>query len=47
MSKPYMKLRIVIADDHRMVREGLQIMMSKMEDIEIVGEASNGEELVT
>lgn len=46
MSKPYMKLRIVIADDHRMVREGLQIMMSKMEDIEIVGEASNGEELV-
>lgn len=46
MSKPYMKLRIVIADDHKMVREGLQIMMSTMEGIEIVGEASNGEELI-
>lgn len=46
MTKPYMKLRIVIADDHKMVREGLQIMIGKMDDVEIVGEASDGEELV-
>ena len=46
MSKPYLQIKIVIADDHEMVREGLQIMASKIEDIEIIGEASNGEELV-
>jgi len=46
MSKPYINLRVVIADDHEMVREGLQIMIGKMNGIEIVGEARNGEELV-
>jgi len=47
MSKPYLPIRIVIADDHEMVREGLQIMASKMDEIEIIGEAASGEELVT
>jgi DNA-binding NarL/FixJ family response regulator len=46
MSKPYLQIKILIADDHEMVREGLQIMASKIEEIEIIGEASNGEELI-
>jgi DNA-binding NarL/FixJ family response regulator len=46
MSKPYLQIKILIADDHEMVREGLQIMASKIDEIEIIGEASNGEELV-
>lgn len=46
MNNRYLKIRTLIADDHEMVREGLQIMMGKMNEIEIVGEASNGEELL-
>jgi DNA-binding NarL/FixJ family response regulator len=46
MSNPYLKLRLVIADDHEMVREGLQLLLKKISSLEVVGEASNGEELV-
>lgn len=41
-----MKIKILIADDHEMVREGLEVMIKKIEDVEIIGEASSGEELV-
>ncbi|WP_238565584.1 response regulator [Bifidobacterium minimum] len=37
---------MVIADDHRMVREGIKSMLMKHADLEVVGEASNGEEAV-
>ncbi len=39
-------VRIVIADDHRIVREGLRFLLSERPDIEIVGEAENGRELL-
>ncbi len=39
-------MRIVIADDHRIVREGLRFLLSERPDIEIVGEAENGRELL-
>ncbi len=34
--------RVLIADDHGVVREGLRRVLSRMPDIEIVGEAANG-----
>lgn len=37
-------IRIVIADDHTVVREGLKQMLSACADICVVGEASNGHE---
>ncbi|MCH4159360.1 MAG: response regulator transcription factor [Bifidobacterium minimum] len=37
---------MVIADDHPMVREGIKSMLIKHADLEVVGEASNGEEAV-
>lgn len=40
-------MRIVIADDHRVVREGITYMLSEEPDIEIVGDAAGGEELLT
>jgi DNA-binding NarL/FixJ family response regulator len=46
MSKPYSKIRVLIADDHEMVRDGLRVMIRKMEELEIIGDAANGEELV-
>lgn len=39
-------MRVVIADDHRIVREGLRFMLSESPDIEIVAEAASGEELL-
>jgi DNA-binding NarL/FixJ family response regulator len=40
------RIRIVIADDHPVVRAGLHEMLSSQPDFEIVGEASNGVEAV-
>ena len=34
--------RIIIVDDHKIFREGLVFMISKMKGFEVVGEASNG-----
>jgi DNA-binding NarL/FixJ family response regulator len=36
------KMRVLIADDHPVVREGLAAMLSRESDIEVVGEAQNG-----
>ncbi len=38
------KVRLLIVDDHAMVRSGLRYMLSKEPDLEIVGEAANGHE---
>jgi len=38
--------RVLIADDHTLVREGIIAMLSRFEDIEVVGEASNGKEAI-
>ncbi len=40
------KLRIIIADDHTLMRAGLVTLMARMTDVEVVGEASNGREAV-
>ena len=37
-----MTIRVVIADDHRVVRDGLCYLLSQEQDIEIAGEAGNG-----
>jgi DNA-binding NarL/FixJ family response regulator len=39
-------LRIVIADDHDLFREGLKQLLESVEDISVVGEASNGRQAV-
>ncbi|HET8628877.1 MAG TPA: response regulator transcription factor [Thermomicrobiales bacterium] len=39
-------IRIMIADDHPVVREGLAAMLSREPDIEVVGEARDGQEAV-
>ena len=36
------KLRIVIADDHAIIREGLKTLVNAQDDMEVVGEADNG-----
>ncbi len=39
-------IRVVIADDHSMVRGGLQQLLASTADIEVVGAAANGREAV-
>ena len=39
-------IKILIADDHPVVREGLSAMLNKEQDIQVVGEAGNGAEAV-
>jgi DNA-binding NarL/FixJ family response regulator len=40
------KIRVLIADDHALFREGLRALLNAMPDIEVVGEASDGEAAV-
>ena len=35
-------IRVLIADDHLMVREGLQLILSSEADFEVVGMAADG-----
>ena len=40
------KIRVVIADDHAVVRQGTRNMLESEADMEVVGEAADGEEAV-
>jgi len=39
-------IHVLIADDHSLYREGVRKMLSVAEGIEIVGEATNGDEAI-
>ena len=41
------KIRVLVADDHRIVRLGLSALLATENGIEVVGEAENGEAAVT
>ena len=41
------KIRILLADDHAVVRKGFRMILAAQPDMEIVGEAGNGKECVT
>jgi DNA-binding NarL/FixJ family response regulator len=40
------RIRVLIVEDHRVVREGLRALLTAETDIEVVGEARNGREAV-
>jgi DNA-binding NarL/FixJ family response regulator len=39
-------IRVVVADDHHLVRQGIRALLEKAGDIEVVGEAADGQEAV-
>ena len=39
-------VRVLLVDDHRMVREGIRSLLKTVQGIDVVGEASNGAEAV-
>lgn len=40
------KIRILIADDHMVMRAGLKLLLERQEDFEVVGEADDGRQAV-
>jgi len=44
---PREALRILLVDDHPLVRNGLRALLASVPDMTVVGEASNGEEAIT
>jgi len=40
------KLRVLLADDHEIMREGLKLLVGQQPDMEVIGEADNGCEAV-
>lgn len=45
MLKPN-KIKVLLADDHQIVRQGMRVLLNTQADIEVVGEASDGYELL-
>jgi DNA-binding NarL/FixJ family response regulator len=43
---PVSKIRILLADDHALVRQGTRELLERESDLEVVAEAANGEEAV-
>src|SRR5262249_50674980 len=41
------KLRILLADDHGVVRQGFRLIINQQPDMEVAGEAANGDEAFT
>jgi DNA-binding NarL/FixJ family response regulator len=40
------KISVIIADDHRLIRNGIKMLFENNDEIEIVAEAEDGEELI-
>lgn len=40
------KIRVVLADDHALVRQGFRLLLARHPDIEVVGEAASGKQAV-
>ena len=43
MSKSKTKIHVLLADDHRIVREGIRQLLESSKDIEVIAEAGDGE----
>lgn len=46
MMKSIAPIKIILADDHEIFRDGFKVMIKKQPSVQLIGEASNGEELV-
>lgn len=40
-------MKLILADDHHLIRQGLRSLLEKSDDINIIAEAENGQEAVT
>lgn len=49
MKDPVLKdtIKIVLADDHALVRDGIRALLEEEQDLEVIGEVSNGREAIS
>ena len=47
MKKEVPSIRVVLAEDHELVRAGIRALLERMPGVEVVGEASNGRDALT
>ena len=40
------RIRLLIADDHRVYREGIRVLLQDVEEVEVIGEAADGDQTV-
>ncbi|HEX9077244.1 MAG TPA: response regulator transcription factor [Anaerolineae bacterium] len=40
------KIRVLLVDDHALLREGLRALLDRYPDLQVIGEAQNGEEAI-
>ncbi len=40
------KIKIIVVDDHELFRKGVIMVLKRMDDVEVVGEASNGKDFL-
>ena len=46
MNKPLHSIRVILADDHALVRAGIRALLEKLPGVEVVGEAGDGREVM-
>ncbi len=46
MINQYRTIKIVIADDHAIFRDGFKVLLKNQEELELIGEANDGKELI-
>jgi len=46
MQEKPLRTRVVVVDDHKIVREGLATILSEQPDIEVIAQAGNGREAI-
>ena len=46
MQKSPQAIKVILADDHELFRDGFAVMLKKQPDIELIAEAENGEQLL-
>ncbi|MCB0610291.1 MAG: response regulator transcription factor, partial [Lewinella sp.] len=39
-------IKIIIADDHHLVRKGFRALLEELDFVEVIGEAANGQEVL-
>jgi DNA-binding NarL/FixJ family response regulator len=47
MNKPIKPIRVLLADDHTLVRAGIRALLEKLPDVEVLAEASDGREVLS
>jgi len=44
--EPLLKTRVLVVDDHKIVREGLSSILSEQPDVEVIAQAGNGRDAI-